>query len=244
MNNTRAAFAAAALYHACLGGSALLLALVPTDSAVAQSADFSPVGTFGAYRIDGVRDALHEGARVRLVDMTLHNRSNQTTFPATIQDVWWQGRNNGEKIEARRRDLSRFGMYDFIKPGEQVPVTYIVPVRSDIDGIRVEYMKAPKGQQRRRWTWDELIGGGSGTLYHKGRRLGSAASPAAGTALVTPAERKRATAPAAGQATSAKAPDLGASKEAVDTLTNGRTSLPTKRSLKGLLGNKLKSLPF
>jgi hypothetical protein len=244
MNNTRAAFAAATLYHASLGGSALLLALVPTDSAVAQSADFSPVGTFGAYRLDGVRDAMHEGARVRLVDMTLHNRSNQTTLPATIQDVWWQGRNNGEKIEARRRDLSRFGMYDFIKPGEQVAVTYVVPVRSDIDGIRVDYMKAPKGQQERRWTWDELIGGGSGTLYNKGRPLGAAASPPAGAAPVTPADRKGAAAPAAGQATSAKAPDLGAVKDAIDTLTDGRTSLPSKNGLKGLLGNKLKSLPF
>jgi hypothetical protein len=33
-------------------------------------------------------------------------------------------------------------------------------------------------------------------------------------------------------------------KDAVDTLTNGRTSLPTKQRLKGLLGSKLKTLPF
>jgi hypothetical protein len=134
---------------------------------------FIAVGDYGAFRLDAVRDGTHEGQRVRFVDMTLHNRSADTTFPGTIQQIWWQGRNNGDKVDARFRDLKRFGMYDFIKPGQVIEVTYIMPVRADIDGIRADYMKAPKGQQERRWTWDELIAGGPGTLYHKGRPVGS-----------------------------------------------------------------------
>jgi hypothetical protein len=245
MTNYRTALAAAALHHALLGSIALCVALLPSEQAAAEEASFTPVGTFGAYRLDGVRDGMHEGARVRFVDMTLHNRSNQTTFPETIQAIWWQGRNSGGKIDARFRDLTPFGMYDFVKPGQVIEVTYIMPVRADIDGIRADYMKAPKGQQERRWTWAELIARGPGTIYHKGRPVGASTTVVSAANPIAPSAQPAATSegPAA-SAAPAKEPDLGQVKDAVDTLTNGRTSLPTKQRLKGLLGSKLKTLPF
>jgi hypothetical protein len=229
----------------------VLSTLAPISSAPAatQTADegtFQPIGSFGGYRVDGVRDGMHEGARVRFVDMTIHNRSDQTTFPETIQSVWWQGRNTGEKVDARRRDLSRFGMYDYVKPGAMVAVTYIIPVRDDIDGIRVDYMKAPKGEQERRWTWYELIGGAPGTLYHKGRPVAMPMAAASVPAPAAPASTAPVAEPAqarpAAQA-SRRAPDLSKVTGAIDELTEGRTILP-KKTLRGLLGAKLKSLTF
>ena len=55
-----------------------------------RTSGFTPGGTYGAYRIDAVRDGMHEGARLRLVDTALYNRSTETTSRETIQ--------NGHKI--------------------------------------------------------------------------------------------------------------------------------------------------
>jgi|GEM_PF-5333456 len=228
----RPSILAAVLRHALrasLASAAIALGVVAAPVA-AQTAGFAPVGTYGAYRLDGVRDAVHEGARVRLVDMTLHNMSTETTFPEAIQTVWWQGRHNGDKVDARRRDLSRFGMYDFVKPGQVIEVTYIMPVRDDIDGIRVDYAKAPVGQRERRWTWDELMAGGPGVPFHKGRPVGAVA-PAAVPAGdgVTPAA-----APAEAHEPESKTLDPG-------RLKGLKEALP---GMPGLLKGKLKGLPF
>lgn len=250
MTRTRVALAAAALHHACFAGLALSGALLVATEAKAkaetgaQADGFTPVGSYGAYRLDGVRDGMHEGARVRFVDMTLHNRSTETTFPETIQAIWWQGANYGGKVDARFRDLKRFGMYDFIKPGQQVAVTYIMPVRSDIDGIRADYMKAPKGSQERRWTWDELIGGGPGTLYHKGRPVGvpAAVAPAATaqSSSAQPTARTDASPLAAAPNASKPTPKLDPAK-ALEQVGKAHQNLG---GLKGLLGSKAGKLPF
>jgi hypothetical protein len=181
----RDAALAATAFHAAvwsaLAGTALAMPSFAPPAAAQAAGGFTPVGSFGAYRLDGVRHAVHEGAQVRLIDMTLHNLSPTTTFPDTIQAVWWQGRNSGEQVKARRRDLSPFGMYDYVKPGQVVEVTYVIPVRDDIHGIRVDYMHGAAGQKERRWTWDELLAGAPGVLYSKGRPVGTkrAAAPVA-----------------------------------------------------------------
>lgn len=212
------------LVAAALASSAL------AAPAFAQTADFTPIGSFGEYRLDGVRDAVHEGARVRLVDMTLRNLSGVTTFPETIQAVWWQGRGNGSQVSALRRDLSRFGMYDQMAPGAAVEVSYVIPVRDDIDGIRVDYMHGAAGQKERRWTWEQLLQGAPGVLYSRGRPA-EGASGAPAPAPVAPAE-----APAAERAPDeagerAAAPRIPASLRSRVRRGLGRIALP------GLLSN-------
>lgn len=243
MTRTRTVLAAAALHHACFAALALSAALLPVTDAWAQGDGFTAVGSFGAWRLDGVRDGMHEGARVRFVDMTLHNRSTETSFPGTIQEIWWQGRNNGGKVEARFRDLKRFGMYDVIKPGQMIAVTYIMPVQADIDGIRADYLKAPKGQQERRWTWDELIAGAPGTLYHKGRPVGAPPGASPAPAPRAPGDGAAAAPPAAEPQTAA--PDSPRRnidpRKALEEVGKARQTLG---GLKGLLGTKAGKLPF
>lgn len=130
--------------------------LLATAPAAAQTPGFTAVGEIAEYRIDGVRDGQHQSAPVRFLDMTLRNTGKDTTFPATMQEVWWQGRTSGEKVRARRRDLTDFGMYDFVKPGQVISVTYVLPVRADVGGITIEYDHAKSGPPKRSWTWAEL----------------------------------------------------------------------------------------
>jgi len=111
-------------------------ALAQPAGAQASAAAQSPAT--GAYRIDALREGVHEGAPVRFLDLTLRNTSPHATTSQGVVDVWWQGRGRGESVKARRRDLSAFGMYDFVKAGEVLPVTFIVPLRSDITGVEID----------------------------------------------------------------------------------------------------------
>ena len=147
------------MLRSTLAAIALVAFAMPGVPAAAQDAGFTPIGDFAEYRVDGLRDGVHEGAPVHFLDMTLRNRSTTTTFPATIQEVRWQGRSTGQEARPLHRDLTRFGMYDFIEPAETVSVTYVIPARADIEGVTVEYPKAGDGPRGRTWTWDELRSG-------------------------------------------------------------------------------------
>jgi hypothetical protein len=123
--------------------------LVPTG--------FTPIGTFGEFRFDGVRTGTHKNIPVRFVDFTLKNTSDVTTFADTIQSVRWQGRTSGERVRALRPDGSPFGMHgQYVRPGEIVRVTYPIPDREDVDGVTVEYDHPGDGPRKRVWTWDGL----------------------------------------------------------------------------------------
>ena len=143
-----------------LPGMALLLGLAPQLHAAAPEepvAALLPIGEFGAYRIDGLRDGTFEGQPVRLLDLTLVNRSADTTFPGTIVEVWWQGKSTGAEVVARHRDLTSRGKFEYIKPGQSWAATYVIPVRADIAGITIEFPRG-KGQPKRKLSWGELAG--------------------------------------------------------------------------------------
>jgi hypothetical protein len=132
-----------------------LLSPLPATPALAQSPGFTRIGEIAEYRIEGVRRGIHQGVSVRFLDMSLRNLSTNTTFPGTMQEIWWQGRQSGAEVKPLHRDGSRFGMYDFVKPGELVAVTYPVPDREEIGGITIEFPHAP-GMQKRALNWAEL----------------------------------------------------------------------------------------
>jgi hypothetical protein len=110
----------------------------------------------GAYRVDSLREGVFEGAPVRFLDLTLRNTSPHATTSQGVVDVWWQGRGRGESVRARRRDLSDFGMYDFVKPGQTLPVTFVLPLRSDIAGVEIEVAHPGSGPKKQAWTWEQL----------------------------------------------------------------------------------------
>ena len=144
--------------------AALVLAaphpVVPPDGPIAtQGGGFTRVSNVGESRIDGVRDGTHEGVPVRFLDMTIRNTSDDTTFPETIQKVWWQGRTSGRSEDARHRDLRRRGMYEYVKPGAVWAVTYIIPLRDDVLGVTISDPAQRSTAKARLLTWDALRGG-------------------------------------------------------------------------------------
>ena len=110
-----------------------------------------------------MRDGVHEGMPVRFLDMTFRNTSGQTTFPETIQKVWWQGRENGRSVDARHRDLRQRGMYEYVAPGAVWEVTYIIPRREDVLGVTISDPAQRSTEKERLRTWDELRGGPAAT---------------------------------------------------------------------------------
>lgn len=137
--------------------AAAVITAIAANPAHAQEAGFTPIGSHALYRIDGLRDGVHKGARVRFLDMTLKNLAPETTFAATIQSVWWQGRSVGAEVKALRRDGQPFGMHgQYIAQGQVVEVSYPIPVRDDVSGITIEYSKPGDGPKKRAFTWAEL----------------------------------------------------------------------------------------
>jgi hypothetical protein len=141
----------------------LALTMAAATPAFAQSAPqstgFVRVSDAGESRVDAVRDGVHEGVPVRFLDMTIRNTSGQTTFPETIQKVWWQGRENGRSVDARHRDLRQRGMYEYVAPGAVWEVTYIIPRREDVLGVTISDPAQRSTEEERLRTWDELRGG-------------------------------------------------------------------------------------
>lgn len=139
------------------GAGAALTALTASAACAQPAAGFTPIGTRAEYRIDGVRDGVHNGAPVRFLDVTLRNLHPDTTFAGSIQEVWWQGRGVGGEVMAVRRDGQPFGMHgQYIRQGETVSVTYPVPARPDVSGVTIEYPKPDGGPKKRAFTWAEL----------------------------------------------------------------------------------------
>lgn len=139
--------------------AAAAVMVIAANPAQAQEAGFTAIGSHALYRIDGLRDGVHKGAPVRILDMTLKNLAPETTFAATIQSVWWQGRSVGAEVKAVRRDGQPFGMHgQYIAQGQVVEVSYPIPVRDDVSGITIEYSKPGTGPKKRALTWAELAG--------------------------------------------------------------------------------------
>ena len=143
--------------------AALILAtpypVVQSDGPIAAQVDgFTRVSDAGESRIDGVRDGTHEGVPVRFLDMTIRNTSGETTFPETIQKVWWQGRTSGRSEDARHRNLRQRGMYEYVKPGAVWTVTYIIPRRDDVLGVTIIDPAQRSTAKARMITWEELRG--------------------------------------------------------------------------------------
>ena len=148
---------AALMTLAVLSGLGAVLTAMTPGLAWAQAAGLTPIGSRAEYRIDGVRDGVHNGAPVRFLDMTLRNLHADTTFAGSIQEVWWQGRGVGGEVHAVRRDGQPFGMHgQYIRQGETVSVSYPVPVRPDVNGVTIKYPKPDGGPKARTFTWAEL----------------------------------------------------------------------------------------
>lgn len=137
-------------------GSAALAEPVGAQASAAAQSEAS-----GGYRIDGLREGVHEGEPVRFLDLTLRNTSPHATTSQGVVDVWWLGRGRGERVKARRRDLSAFGMYDFVKADQTLPVTFIVPLRSDIAGVEIEVAHPGSGPKKQVWSWERLSAAGA-----------------------------------------------------------------------------------
>jgi hypothetical protein len=160
MNKTTAGFARAILAASATFASAaaMMMAATPTP-AWAQEAGFTAIGSRAEYRIDGLRDGVYKGANVRFLDMTLKNLAPETTFAGSIQAVWWQGRSVGGEVQAVQRDGQPFGMYgQYIRQGQVVAVSYLIPVRDDVAGVTIEYPKPGDGPKKRTFTWADLAG--------------------------------------------------------------------------------------
>lgn len=181
------AVACAAIFGVTLrtGGVAALTLLV-ISPAIAQTVGFVAIDDFAEYRIDGARRGLHDGANVRILDVTLRNKSEITTFPGTIQEVRWQGRTSGAEVRALKRDLTPFGMYDqTISPGQTVSVSYVIPDREDILGVTIDYPRATTGTATRSLSWAELGLTPTSDMSHDGGRQ-SASSRASATRTEVP----------------------------------------------------------
>lgn len=145
---------------------ALSMSVIPLENGEAHAAQipggqaqvdgFTPIGIWGAYRIDGVRRGLHKDVPVRFLDISLRNTSNDGAFADTLHDVRWQGRQSGDDVPPLRRDGAPFGMFDqIIAIGETRAITYAIPDREDVEGVSVEY-QPEAGMPDRVWTWEEL----------------------------------------------------------------------------------------
>ncbi len=132
--------------------------VLPDGPIATQGGGFTRVSDVGESRIDGVRDGTHEGVPVRFLDMTIRNTSDDTTFPETIQKVWWQGRTSGRSEDARHRNLRQRGMYEYVKPGAVWTVTYIIPLRDDVLGVTISDPAQRSTAKARMITWEELRG--------------------------------------------------------------------------------------
>ncbi|MEW5687686.1 MAG: hypothetical protein AB1942_22455 [Pseudomonadota bacterium] len=137
--------------------AAAVVTATAASPAYAQDAGFTTIGAHALYRIDGLRDGVHKGANVRFLDMTLKNLAPETTFAATIQSVWWQGRSVGAEVKAVKRDGQPFGMHgQYITQGQVVAVSYPIPVRDDVSGVTIEYSKPGDGPKKRVFSWADL----------------------------------------------------------------------------------------
>lgn len=138
-----------------------ILGLTSTGPLLAQTAASAETpGSGASYRVDGVRDGVFEGEPVRLVDLTLTNKGPHSTRPGGEVSVRWQGRDRGESVYVRRRDLTPFSKYDYFKPGQSYAATYVIPARADVGGVEIEDHYAPKGAHMRSWSWTEMAASG------------------------------------------------------------------------------------
>ena len=152
------AMAACAAAVACAPLGSASIAAEPTQPPTSiQPGVFTPIGDLGAFRLDGVRRGVHRGAPVRFLDFTLKNNGGTVTFPATLHQVWWQGRHAGEDAQPLRRDGTHFGMYDqTVGPGQTIAVTYAIPDREDVAGVTLGYPHARPALKERVLSWDQL----------------------------------------------------------------------------------------
>ena len=131
-------------------------AVAAQPEASQDQAGFTPIGRFGAYRIDGVRRGTYRDAPVRFLDVSIRNTSDDGVFADSLHDVRWQGRQSGDDVPPLRRDGTNFGMYDqVIAIGETRAITYAIPDRDDVEGVTVEF-QPEAGMPDRVWTWAEL----------------------------------------------------------------------------------------
>jgi hypothetical protein len=164
MNRTIAKAACAVLITSAplAGAGAALTALTAGAASAQPAAGFTAIGARAEYRIDGLRDGVHNGAPVRFLDVTLRNLHADTTFAGSIQEVWWQGRGVGGEAKALQRSGQPFGMHDqYIKQGQTVAVSYPIPARPDVSGVTIEYPKPDGGPKKRAFTFAELAAAGT-----------------------------------------------------------------------------------